>query len=293
MANNNLAHSKISPTAKLLAYWRQNADLPFSQEIAEFSEANKTVHEMFEQQGKSLSLNDIFISYAELRYKSIQQAIKNLKIKQVLEFASGFSLRGLAMSSDPSLTYVETDLPGLMKEKETLVKRVKARHKISSRQNLFYHTVNILKMSEIELALKNLDPKEPLIIVHEGLFQYLSKSEKRIAAQNIYTVLKRFGGVWITPDFDTSAEAKQQLSFSKDIREMIEVIGKATNRSMEDNRFKNETEVYSFLDDLGFSIKKKPQWNSALQLSDPNKRQNHKDYVTLLKNLYLWEMKIK
>ena len=43
MTENNLAHSKISPTAKMVAYWRQTADLPYSHEVSELSEAKKVV----------------------------------------------------------------------------------------------------------------------------------------------------------------------------------------------------------------------------------------------------------
>ena len=37
MTDKDLPHSKISPTAKLVAYWRMNSKLPFSQEVGQLA----------------------------------------------------------------------------------------------------------------------------------------------------------------------------------------------------------------------------------------------------------------
>jgi hypothetical protein len=34
-------HSKISPTAKVVAYWRQFSDIPFAQEVAQLVHAEE------------------------------------------------------------------------------------------------------------------------------------------------------------------------------------------------------------------------------------------------------------
>ena len=256
MTENNLAHSKISPTAKMVAYWRQTADLPYSHEVSELSEAKKVVQEMFQQKGEDSPLNQIFVSYIELRYRSLEQAIRTSGIKQVLEFASGISLRGLAMTEDHSLTYVESDLPDLTREKMKLVCEIKRIKNIPDRSNLHFATTNILHEDEVKDVLKHFDPKQPIIVLHEGLFQYLSKEEKKKASMHIANILDQFGGLWITPDFDTVADANKHMEYTDEIKDMFKALSRTTGRSVEDNRFQDDTEVRHFLEGLGFSVEK-------------------------------------
>ena len=203
-------HDRISPTAKLVAYWRQFSDIPFSKDVAELFQVENVYQSMLKDANLNLPENDTLVPLLEIRYKSIQHALINSNIKQVLEFASGISLRGLAMTKDPDLIYVETDLPGLNDEKVKLVNTVMERHEINKRSNLFFHSANILNYSDIEPALSHFDVKKPVAIVHEGLFQYLTREEKAIAAKNIYKILKAFGGRWITPDLDTKSAIHRQ-----------------------------------------------------------------------------------
>ncbi len=59
----------------------------------------------------------VYAPILEARYKSIVHLIRSSGTTQVLELASGFSLRGLAMSENSDLVYVDTDLPGIREEK--------------------------------------------------------------------------------------------------------------------------------------------------------------------------------
>jgi O-methyltransferase involved in polyketide biosynthesis len=113
---------------------------------------------------------------AEARYKSVVSAIKREGITQVLELASGLSLRGLAMTEDPEYTYVETDLPGITEEKQQILSIIKSNQALRERQNLFFHAVNILEFPQISSAIRHFEPSRPVAVIHEGLFQYLSMS---------------------------------------------------------------------------------------------------------------------
>ena len=42
--------------------------------------------------------------------------------------------------------------------------------------------------------------EEPIAVVNEGLLQYLDSQEKTVLGRNVHQLLKRFGGIWITPD---------------------------------------------------------------------------------------------
>ena len=200
-------HSKISPTAKLVAYFRQFSDIPFSRDVATLIHAEDVLKNF--SQGTNLTPE--FLKWAalaaEIRYKSIVSAIKKEGITQVLELASGLSFRGLAMTEDPEYIYVETDLTELMQEKQQILSRIISNHDLRERKNLFFDAVNILSFPEIESAIRHFKPWDPVAVIHEGLYLYLSMSEKVTAVRNIHSVLSRFGGAWITPDFLTNALA--------------------------------------------------------------------------------------
>ena len=49
----------------------------------------------------------------------------------MLELASGFSLRGLAVTQDPKVTYVESDLEELTEEKASLVADLRRQYRLA------------------------------------------------------------------------------------------------------------------------------------------------------------------
>lgn len=285
-------HNKISPTAKLVAYWRQFAEIPFSKDIAQNFEVEKTMRTIFGQDMLEIDDKNLFISLVELRYKCIQNLILKRNFKQVLEFASGISLRGLAMTQDPELTYVETDLPELNQEKISLVQNIMYKNNITRRPNLFFHATNILNYAEIEEALKHFDPKAPLLIVHEGLMQYLSKEEKKIAAKNIHKVLSRFGGLWVTPDFDTKTTINHSLQEREGYSKMRDIINLKTGRDFEENAFDNDAEIFTFFKELGFKVDFQAQYDQDSKLSNLNTQTPSPDTINTLKNLRLWTLSV-
>lgn len=293
MTENKLAHKKISPTAKMVAYWRQFAELPYSRDIAELFHTKDTMTEIFSARDIEKMRNSFLIPYAELRYKSLQHAIESSGIKQIIEFASGISLRGLYMSKDPSLTYVETDLPELMEEKLPKVKEIMNRHHISQRNNLHFHTVNVLNYDETVAATQYFDPRQPILIIHEGLFQYLTREEKTIAAQNFHKILSKFGGAWLTPDLEIKQTSHDVFIDDEDLKNLIETIGNLTNRSFSDNSFADEKDVYDFFHQLGFDVKNEPQWKSTVAISGFKADHISEKYIEGMKSLPLWHLTIR
>ena len=57
----------------------------------------------------------------EARYKSLTQLIIQSAASQVLELASGYSLRGLDLTRSDAIRYVETDLPDVVATKVSLL----------------------------------------------------------------------------------------------------------------------------------------------------------------------------
>ena len=61
----------------------------------------------------------------------LRPLIRTSGATQVLELASGYSLRGLDLARDGSLCYVETDLPAVVATKRALLDEVRRRHDIA------------------------------------------------------------------------------------------------------------------------------------------------------------------
>lgn len=285
------AHSRISPTAKFVAYFRQMSDIPYSKDIVDVFDVESSFQQLFMPNNKVM-YGDIFAPLLEIRYKSIQYAIEQANITQVLEFASGISLRGLAMTKDPNLTYVETDLPELNQEKIDLLSTVMKRNNIKTRANLFFHAVNVLNVDEIESALRHFSVHKPLAIVHEGLFQYLTRDEKKQAAKNIHRLLERYGGIWMTPDLDTQSSFHAHLFSQSQSQEMMSLIKNLTGRDFMQNAFQDEGDVMAFFKDLGFAVSWQPQMNENISLSTLNTKHINQEVLDALNKLRLWNLKV-
>ena len=289
-------HENISPTAKLVAYWRQFTDIPYSQDIASYFHVEETMQEMFADQlaAYKFGVDTVFAPYIEIRYKSIQYAILKREIKQVLEFASGISLRGLAMTCDPELVYVETDLPGITEEKCQVVQKIMTKHNIPDRDNLFFYPVNILQFSEIEPVLRHFDAQQPIAIVNEGLLQYLSLEEKKVAAQHIHRILSQFGGIWITPDLDTQVDM-QATAFQQEetqYQSCMDAITKTTGCNLLQNAFENDAAVLRFFTEMGFTVQIQSQFDDDLVLSSLKGKSISQTATDSIHNLRLWVMTV-
>jgi len=239
---------RISLTARLAAYMRQFSGLPFADEVARRLRAREAFDALLRDHGFGA---DDLLWYApvfEVRYRSIEQAILRSGAAQVLELASGVSLRGLAMTRDPSLTYVETDLPELTREKAALVADLRREHGLPDRGNLHLSAANALDAGELAAAAAPLRPGARTAIVTEGLLLYLSREEMETVVRNVRDLLGVFPGVWITPDFTLRADVGD---ISEQQRRFRTVVAAATERRMYANAFADADELAAFLRRLG------------------------------------------
>ncbi|MGH9552608.1 MAG: class I SAM-dependent methyltransferase, partial [Terriglobales bacterium] len=235
-------YSKISITAKLVAYFRQFSDIPFAQDVASYVKAEDALSEIASKLSIDAALqpqianeSKIYAPLLEARYKSIVQVILRTGLKQVLELASGFSLRGLAMTQNPEVFYVESDLSGINDEKNKLIASLRKTHELSDFGNHHIVTANALDRSELESATISLKRDQPLVIVNEGLIPYLSAEERTVLAGNVRYLLSQFaGGAWITPDFTTRQLANNVSEYIKRFREAIRGI---TDRQLQEAAF--------------------------------------------------------
>ena len=237
----------ISLTARLTAYMRQYSDIPFAKDVANRLRAEEAFEKLLRD--NELSPTDLlwYAPLLEVRYKSVAETIRKLRATQVLELASGFSLRGLAVTQDPKVTYVESDLEELTEEKASLVD-LRRQYRLADHGNLHLVTADALDRSQLRSAAKGFRRDQPIAVVNEGLLLYLSATEMATVARNIRDLLIEFDGVRITPDFSVKQDVKE---VSEQQRRFRRVVAAATERTMYNNAFDNNEQLLAFFDGLG------------------------------------------
>jgi len=151
---------------------------------------------------------------------------------------------------------VETDLPELLEEKRSIVK---ALIPLSERINYHLHSANALDTQEVWNAAGGFE-REPITVVHEGLFQFLTPSERKQIAENVRSLLKLFGGAWITSDvviresFERFYPETKQTSTLKRVTEV-------TGRNIADDAFSDWEAANSFFKEAGFAVERFKQIN--------------------------------
>lgn len=289
--------ASISPTAKLVAYFREFTDIPCAKDVALLIDAKAVTETICPDAAMLDDLKKFVTPAIEARYKSMISAIKMTGIHQVLELASGLSFRGVVMTADPDIIYVETDLPTLMREKMSIAECIPALQQARRRPNLFFEEVNALAMSDLNHALRHFDSKKPIAVVHEGLYMYLSRSEKETLANNIKEILRRFDGVWITPDFMLEAEAQQFMN-QPTVRSIMDSltasIATLTGRDLRQDQFKDQTELNTFFEKLGYKLTTHPQIDGSYELSSLKNFPMAENHLQVLKQaLRLWTLRIR
>jgi O-methyltransferase involved in polyketide biosynthesis len=244
-----ISFEKVSLTAQLAAYMRQFSDIPFAGDVAELLHSREVFEALL--QAHEMRPDDL-VWYApifEVRYKSVTAAIKRSGCRQVLELASGLALRGLAMSEDAHMNYIESDLTSISSEKAQLIATLRARYGLADHHNLSFPAINAIEMSQLREAVKALRPDAPLAVVNEGLFPYLSSAEMEDVARNIRDLLLEISGCWITPDFSLRGEVTQ---VSEQQRKFRRIVSAATERSMYNNAFDSLDQLEAFFGRAGF-----------------------------------------
>lgn len=225
----------ISPTAILTSYPRTFTDIPYEREIYDW--LNKNCKD-------DVKLNKLLAPEIEARYKLTDRIMSKLNIKQILELASGYSSRGL-IYSQKGYKYIEMDLEGVSKNKKRLINEL-----FQMNNNLHIICGNALNYDDYIKCEKYLDDNKELAIINEGLLRYLTFDEKRIVGQNIYNMLKKYGGVWITCDVTPKKFLQKQDEQNPTLNNNLNTV---TSRNNLNDRFENEDHIRSFFGEIGFN----------------------------------------
>jgi O-methyltransferase involved in polyketide biosynthesis len=260
-------YDRISLTAKLAAYMRRYTDIPFAEDVARLLQAEQAFEKLLQDSGMSPQDLLWYAPIFEVRYKSIASRIRKSGLRQVLELASGVSLRGLAMTQDTDITYAETDLPDLTEEKLALVGDLRRQYDLEPRGILHLVVANALDRQQLQAATQHFQHDQPIAVVNEGLFQYLNVSEMETVVHNVHDLLADFGGMWITPDFSLKADVQD---VSPQQRKFRQVVAAATDHPMYSHTFDTGEQLLAFLHRMGLKAVVVNQIDEAPELVSPD-----------------------
>jgi hypothetical protein len=250
--------SNISPTAKIPSFWRSFSDIPYSKEIAEAVNAEKTAKEIIGERPEALLA--VTPAFFEIRYKAINYGLKMRCINNVMELACGMSPRGLEVVAGGGI-YVGTDLPGMFAESSPVILAIADRMGIPM-ENLYLQPANVLQKKELEDASIHFSD-QTFAVCNEGLLPYLTMEEKASMAQNLRDLLKNGRGCWITTDI-AYKELQEKLSTAlgpgveKAVQNVKQIVG---------NDFIDKTVALKFYNDLGFTVEEFPLYAKDYTLS--------------------------
>ena len=251
------AAADISVTAKVSAYYRKFSDIAFAAEVAALIGADDAFAEIVREHGLEPDKLTLYAPMFEARYKSITQLIRNSGASQVLELASGYSLRGLDLTRDGSLCYVETDLPDVVAAKLGLLDEVRKRHGIAPSPLHVVGAADALDIEQLRAATAVLDRSRSLLVLCEGLIGYLTREETGRVAGNVRTLIDDFdGGWWIVPDFAFKTELRNLPPERIRLREAITGV---TQRELDASAFEDADDLASFLGRFGFEAQVRSQ----------------------------------
>jgi O-methyltransferase involved in polyketide biosynthesis len=259
-------YSAISPTAKLVAHFRQCSDVPLAGEIARRIGAADAVRAMLDGGDVAPGVLKWMAPLTEARYRSVAREIRAAGVRQVVELASGFTFRG-AVLAGPRLRYVETDLPALHAQRAELRAELERDAAIVASPELVFAAADASSASAIAGLGDHLIPGAPVAVVHEGLLQYFSMAEKREVARGVGELLARFGGVWITPDFESLGDPLFARWTDPQFRVIGAFLTDSTRRHLPDAAFPSRDAVAPFFAELGFDLAVRLQIDHPAALS--------------------------
>jgi O-methyltransferase involved in polyketide biosynthesis len=272
-------YDKIGPTAIMVAHRRTFTDIPYSQAIFKELEREKGVI-------PAELMTPKIAPQIEARYKLLSRLIQESGATQIFELAAGFSPRGLDMTDNPEVAYVESDLPSMSLQKEKIIDVLIP----GGRPNLHLRTADATDAVTVQITTSLFDRAKPIAVVNEGLLRYLNFDEKAKVARNVHLLLERFGGVWITPDitFKKTLEAENAASNGQ-----VTKIHTLTGINTDSNRFDSVDDARRFFENLGFTVESHSFMEVIDALVSPQRLgQSREEVEALLKDPVVFIMRL-
>jgi O-methyltransferase involved in polyketide biosynthesis len=233
--------STISPSAKSLLLTKAQTTLPFARLAAERLFGADAV-QAAEKETAATPGAAARRKHFELRARSLDEALHELRATRVLEIAAGLSMRGLAMAAAQDVFYLDTDLPGIAALKTDLVAHL---HPAPLMGTLRVQALDALDARAFDAAVSSI-PGGPLAIVHEGLLMYLDDAEKGRLAASVRAALLARGGWLVTADIYVRSDAPTMRD--ERTRKFLEA------HRVEERKFASYEAAEAFFTGQGFDI---------------------------------------
>jgi O-methyltransferase involved in polyketide biosynthesis len=247
----NSRFESISPSAKSLLLTKALTNIPFGKEAAGLIWGVKSIESTKE---KLSSLGFLMrLLHFEMRYLSIDKALLETRVKNIIELSSGFSFRGLSMCKDPGVFYIDTDLPEIIENKKAILLELTKSFCNYGIDNLFLQALNVLDRTAFTEIIDRF-PTGPIAIVNEGLLVYFDEEQKQRLCKIIHDILMEKSGYWITADIYIKRETQDSTTNGFYIEKGKRFIAE---HQVEENKFENFEAAEKFFKDCGFNIHKK------------------------------------
>lgn len=237
-------YNKISPSANSLLFLKGLTDIPFAKETAELIVSP-------DKYSPDLENKDIAfwkrVVHFEQRYWSVDNALTDLQITNILEISSGFSFRGLDTVRKRNVHYIDTDLIGVMERKKPMLEKLSARIP-AIKGKLETISLNALDEAAFNEIADHFE-EGPILVLNEGLLMYLDENEKEKLCRIIHELLISRGGYWITGDIYIKGEMERLNEKSEDALKEL-----TAEQRIEDNMFESFGTAESFFRKCNFII---------------------------------------
>jgi len=235
--------TSVSPSAWPLLLMKAETTIPYAGEAVKWLPQPENVLQLSKEKNFMYWAR---VLHFEERYQSISLLLNEIKPRNILELSSGFSFRGLDMTEkNNNLHYIDTDLPGIVTVKRTVIDKLRP-----SRNSL--STYELLPLNALDKqAFKNISERfddDPVTVVNEGLLMYLNKTEKGILCRHIRETLEQRGGNWITADIYFRNQMEETKQAGDSFNEFLD-----KHRAWE-NMFIDEADARQFFESMGFTI---------------------------------------
>lgn len=251
MKNNNDT-SSISFTAHYTGYVWHHYGLSGEQFVTAQGKTYYTLLRPFECAARRLIGTDIKTTLLQRHYlidRELEQLIAQHPDLQIVELACGLSPRGHRFTrKHPGITYIETDLPGMVARKQPLLSAINSlddRHRVVTCNILDRDTMDSLE----EVIARECESHKPLVIITEGLVNYFELGTISAVWQRLATVLKRHPvGIYLT-DIYPEVEGHRLANLIKASNQLL----RTASRSRFTLHFSSDASMQKHFLHLGFS----------------------------------------
>ena len=186
-----------------------------------------------------------FHAYLRLRHHAFEARMERLAPDLIIEIAAGLSPRGLTYASRwPEVQYLELDLPNMVAVKKARMKRLSlpANYRLASTDILADDFVDKLPIKP------TVDQK--LLVITEGLTDYLSMAEKQRAWSNVIALMQLAspGSRYLFESWPAERVLPDNAMGQAGLQGLSLLVG----RSMGENLFANAADVAGALQQAGF-----------------------------------------